>query len=191
MIRVHPEQRIGDQVIGHLGAAVVVDQRAPVAMLAPARVRVLIEVGAVETSQSVLVLGKVRRNPVQDHSDPRPVAAVDQVLEVVRRAIAPSGGEKTDRLVAPGTVEGVLAHRHQLDVRKAHVHHIGNNGIGELSITEPPIPVLGHAPPGAEMHLVDADRAVDRAALGIRNRSPDRYRESASVSEYPHRKSRR
>ena len=56
VILLQPEQRVRDQERAHFVAAVVEDQRAPVAMLALARVGVLVERGAVEEDQAVRVL---------------------------------------------------------------------------------------------------------------------------------------
>ena len=67
-----PEQRVGDQERADLVAAVVEDQRAPVAMLALARVGMLVERGAVEEDEAVRILGEMRGHPVDDHADAVP-----------------------------------------------------------------------------------------------------------------------
>ena len=89
-------------------------------VLALARVGVLVERGAVEERQAVRVLGEMRRHPVHDHADARLVAAVHEVLEIVRRAEARRGREVADHLVAPGAGERMLHDGQQLDVRVAH-----------------------------------------------------------------------
>ena len=48
---------------------IVEDQRAPVGVLAQARVGVLVEVGAVEVAQAVRVFGEVGGHPVEEHAD--------------------------------------------------------------------------------------------------------------------------
>ena len=63
VILLQPEQRVRDEERADLVAAVVEDQRAPIAMLAFARIGVLVERGAVEERQPVRVLGKMRREP--------------------------------------------------------------------------------------------------------------------------------
>src|ERR1051325_1243835 len=50
--------------------------------------------------------------------------------------------------------------RQQLDVRVSHLQHIGNERRGQLEITEMPISLVRAAPPGPEMHLVNAHRAA-------------------------------
>ena len=48
VILVQPEERVADQEIAHLVAAVVENQRAPILVLALARIHVLVQIGAVE-----------------------------------------------------------------------------------------------------------------------------------------------
>ena len=74
-----------DQEVADLVAAVVEDQRAPVLMGPEPRVGVLVQVGAVEVAQPVLVAREVGRHPVEDHADAALVQRVDQVHEVLRR----------------------------------------------------------------------------------------------------------
>ena len=98
VVLLQPEQRVGDQEGAHLVAAVVEDQRAPLAMLALARIGMLVERGAVEEHQAVRVLGEVRRHPIHNHADARLVAAIHEVLEIVGRAEARRGREVADHL---------------------------------------------------------------------------------------------
>ena len=58
VVLVEPEQGVGEQEVADLVAAVVEDHRAPVGMLALARVGVLVERRAVEAAQAVASLGK-------------------------------------------------------------------------------------------------------------------------------------
>ena len=58
VVLLQPEHRVRDQEGADLVAAVVEDQRAPIAMLALARIGVLVQGGAVEECQAVRVLGK-------------------------------------------------------------------------------------------------------------------------------------
>ena len=125
-----PEERVGEQEVAHLVAAVVEDQRAPVGVLALARVLVLVERRAVEAAQAVVVLREVRRHPVEDHADAGLVQGVDEELEVVRGAEAAGRREVARHLVAPGGVEGVLGDRQQLDVGEAEVAARGRRAAG-------------------------------------------------------------
>jgi hypothetical protein len=93
VILLQPEQRVGNQERAHFVAAVVEDQRAPVAMLALARVGVLVERGAVEKRQAVRVFGEMRGHPIDNHADAGLVAGVDEVHEIVGRAEAEVGAK--------------------------------------------------------------------------------------------------
>ena len=48
---------------------------------------------AVEHDRAVLVVGKVRRHPVEDHADAVLVQQVDEIHEVLRRAVAAVGAK--------------------------------------------------------------------------------------------------
>ena len=156
-----PVQRVGDQEVAHLAAAEVEHERAPVGLLAAARVGVLVERGAVEAGQRPLVAREVRRHPVHDHAVAVLVQVVDEVAEVVRGAEA--GGRRVvgGDLVAPGTAERVLGHRQQLDVGEAGLVEVVDQLVGQLAVAQA-------RPPRAEVHLVDAHRLGVRPAAGAR-----------------------
>ena len=78
VILLEPEQRVGQQEIADLVAAVVEDQRAPVLMLALPRIFVLVQRGAVEPREAVRVLRKMSRHPVEDHAEAGLMAGVDE-----------------------------------------------------------------------------------------------------------------
>jgi hypothetical protein len=83
---------------------------------------------AVEVSQPVLVAGEVRRDPVENHADALLVQVVDQVLEILRRAVAAAGGEVAGRLISPRPEERMLHDRQQFDVREtASLHMVGHS----------------------------------------------------------------
>ena len=116
-----PEQRVGEQEVAHLVAPVVEDQRAPVRVLAAARVLVLVQRRAVEARERPGVAREVRRHPVEDHADAVRVHAVDERAEVVGRAEARRRRVVRRHLVAPRAAERVRHDRQQLDVREAEV----------------------------------------------------------------------
>ena len=66
VVLLEPEQRVRQQEVADLVAAVVEDQRAPVLMLALPRIGVLVERGAVEPREAVRVLRKVSRAPSRE-----------------------------------------------------------------------------------------------------------------------------
>ena len=68
---------------------------------------------------------------------------VDEVAEVVRRAEAAGRREEADHLIAPRAGERMLHHRQQLDVRVAHLPHIGHQRLGQLAVGQKRLPSSG------------------------------------------------
>ena len=120
VILVEPEKRVGDQEIAHFVAAEIENERAPILMLALARIHVLVEIGAVEFREPVRVLRKMRRHPIHDHADAALMAAIDEMPELI--GIPEAAGRRViiRDLITPRTFERMLRHRQQLDVRVAH-----------------------------------------------------------------------
>ena len=161
----------------HFVAAVVEDQRAPLAMLALARIGVFIERGSVKMSQPVRVFREVAGNPVDDHADAGLVAAVDEIHEVLGRAEADGGRVIADDLIAPRAGERMLHDGQQFQVRVVHTLGIFHQLVGQLAITQ--IRIVGAAQPGAQMHFVDRDRLLsddrcERASPSTADRSIDK-----------------
>ncbi len=166
VVHVGQEHRVGEQEGPDLVAPVVEDQGAPVAVLALARVGVLVQVRAVEVGQSVAVLGKMRGHPVQQHPDAFLVTAIHEILEVVRVAVARGDGIVADGLVAPRAVEGMLGQGQRLDVGEAQFLDVRDQGVGQFAVAQPAVVLLGHTPPRGQMHLVNADGLLHPVDLG-------------------------
>ena len=160
VVAVEPAQRAADQKSANLVAAVVEDRAAPVRVDSEAWVGVLEEMGTVEVLQAELIGGKVRWDPVQDHADPVLMQVVDEEHEVLRRAVPAGRREVAGDLVAPGLVERMLHHRHELDVREAHAAHVVGETRRELAVRQPAVAFLRHAHPRAKVHLVHGERRV-------------------------------
>ena len=124
MIFVEPEKRVGDEEIAHLVAAKIENERAPILVLALARVHVLVEIGAVEFGEPMGVLREMRRHPIHDHADAGLMAFIDEMAEVIWRAEAAGRRVIICDLITPRTFERMLGHRQQLDVRVTHLEHI-------------------------------------------------------------------
>ena len=107
----HQNKALETQEVADLVAAVVEDHRAPVGVLALARIFVLVEGGAVEAARGRGRRGEVGGHPIDEHADAVLMAVVDEVHEVLRRAVPAGGGVVADRLVTPAAGEGVLADR--------------------------------------------------------------------------------
>jgi hypothetical protein len=88
VIFVEPEHGARHQEAAHFRAAVIEDVRLPVGMESLTRVGVLVEMSAVEVGETVGVGREVRRHPVEDDGDAVLVQVVDQVHEILRRAVA-------------------------------------------------------------------------------------------------------
>ena len=100
-VALEPEQRVGDQEIDHFGAAVIVDQRAPVEVAALQRVGVLVERGAVEMAEAVRIVGEMPGHPVEQHADALAMAGIDQRGKILRRAEPAGRRVQAGRLIAP------------------------------------------------------------------------------------------
>jgi len=105
-------------------------------MVAPARVGVLEQVGAVEVGESKLVGGEVRGYPVEDDPDAVLVEDIDQVHEVLGGPEAAGNGEVAGGLVTPGSVEGVFHDRKELDMGESVVDQVPGEFRGELPVGE-------------------------------------------------------
>ncbi len=146
-VAIEPEQRVGGEEVRHFDAAVVVDQRAPVEMAALHRVGVLVQRGAVKVSEPVRIVGKMPRNPVEQHAKTLAVAGVDQRGEIRRRPEPARWRKQPGRLIAPRAVERMLGHRHQFDMGKAQVGGIGRKLFRQLPIRKPAAAFIGLSPP--------------------------------------------
>src|ERR1700723_1380830 len=82
MIFVDPEQRVRNEKVLNFIASVVEDERSPVGLLALLGVSMLVEMRAVEISQPVGVARKMRRSPIEQHTDAFLMAAIDEIHEV-------------------------------------------------------------------------------------------------------------
>ena len=120
------------------------------------------EVRAVEVDEAVLVAREVRRHPVEDHAHAALRAGDRRGHEVVRRAVSRARREIAGRLVSPRAVERVLGHRHELDMREAHVDRVIGERTGDLAIRQQAIGRCGIAPPRAQVHFVDGHRRGER-----------------------------
>ncbi len=83
-----PEQRVRNQEISHLVAAVIEDVGAPVGMLAFARIEMFIERGTVKAPQRKCIFRKMRRHPIHNHADPFLMKMIDKKTKIIGRAEA-------------------------------------------------------------------------------------------------------
>ena len=96
----------------------------PVGMEALAGVGVFVKMRAIEVGKAVGVGREVGGNPVENHGNAVLVQIIDQIHEILRRAVARGGGEVAGGLVSPGAEEWVLHDWQELDVGIAHAVHV-------------------------------------------------------------------
>ncbi len=158
---VEPEERVGNEVVDDLIAAVVVNERAPVGMRTLARVGMLVKMRPVELGEAKGVAREVGRCPVEKHANAGLVAAVDELHEFRRRAVAACRCIISDCLVAPRAVEGMLHDREQLEVGVSKFLYVGNELFGEFVVSEPAVAFVGITAPTSEVNLVNRDRLFE------------------------------
>ncbi len=73
----------------------------------------------VPVHETVAVLGKVGRDPVEDHPQPALVEMIHEEREVLGIPVSRRGREVPGALVPPGAVEGMLGDREDLHVGEA------------------------------------------------------------------------
>ena len=159
MIFFHPEQGIGNQVVGNLGPAVIIYQRSPMGVSALPGVFVLIKAGAVKIGKAVGIPGKMGRNPVQNNADSRLVQLVDKPHEILWRAVPGCGRVIADHLISPGAVQRMLHHGHQLHMSIAHILYIRNQPLRNVPVICVYLALL-RLYKGTEVQLIDADGHV-------------------------------
>src|ERR1700688_5242772 len=107
----------------------------------------LVEMSAVEVRQTVGIGREVRRYPVENHGDAVLVQVIDQIHEILRRAVARCGSEITGGLISPGTIEGMFHHRQEFDVGEDYHSDVFGETGRSLAIGERTIVFFGYAHP--------------------------------------------
>ena len=130
MIFVEPEKRVGDQEIAHFVAAIIKNERAPILVLALARIHVFVEIGAIELGQAVRIFWKMRRHPIHDHADADLMAFVDEVTKLIgcteparRRVIIRD-------LISPRAFKRMFGYGQKLNVGVAHLDYVRQQRLG-------------------------------------------------------------
>ena len=147
MVFLQPEERIADEEIFHLVAAVVEDERSPVLMFSQAGILVLVEAASIVAGEAVGIFGEVSWHPVQDHSDSRLMAAVHKIPELVGISKTARRRVVVHHLVTPGSIEGMLHHGHEFDVCETHFLHIGDEAVSEFAVAQRAVALLGDSLP--------------------------------------------
>ncbi len=164
MVFFHPIQSIGDQIIGHLRPPVIIDQGTPVRVRALPWIQMLVQTGAVKPGKPVDIPWKMGGNPVQDHSDSCLVQRIHEIHEILGRPVSGRRRIITNHLIPPGSVKGMLHHRHQLHMRISHFFDIVRNSRGKLAVIHifSRLLIPQERP---EIHLVNTDRDIPSLPL--------------------------
>src|SRR5437588_1163372 len=96
------------------------------------RIGMLVEMRAVEIRKAMLIRREMRRHPVEYDADAVLMQDVDHVHQILRRAVTAGGCKKACDLITPRSIERMLHHRHQLDVREIHLANVFRERSGEL-----------------------------------------------------------
>src|SRR3990172_4973283 len=97
-----PVMRIGQQEVAHLVTAIVENVGAPFLMLTQARIFMLKQCCAIKACERPVIFWKVAGHPIQNHTDMRLVAGVNQKTEIVRAAKTVGNTKVASSLIAPG-----------------------------------------------------------------------------------------
>ena len=159
MVFFHPEQSVGNQIVGHLGTTVIINQRTPVRMEPLPGIQVLIETCPVEIGHSIGIPGEMGGHPVQDHADPRLVQFIHEAHEILRRTVPRGRGIITDHLVSPGGVQGMLHHRHQFHMGIPHLLYIVDHLRRNLTVVGILFAQL-RPDERTQVHLIHTDRGI-------------------------------
>ena len=90
-------------------------------MFALARVRVFIAGFAVKLVETAFILREVGGYPVQDDADIVLVTGIDEVHEVLGRAVARCSCKVAADLITPGAVKRIFRKRHEFYVGVTHL----------------------------------------------------------------------
>src|SRR5713101_2228103 len=120
------------------------------------------QMSAIKEGEAMAVGREVRWDPVENDRDVVLVQIVDEVHEILRRAVTRRRSEVTRGLIAPGTIERMLHDREQFDVCESELIYVVGETGRDLAISKRTVVLFGDAHPGAEVNLVDRDGCVQR-----------------------------
>ena len=158
MILLNPIKGIGNQVIGNLRPAVIINQCPPMRMRAFPRILMFIETGSVKVGKPIGIPWEMRRHPVQNDADAGFMHFIHKIFEILVRPVPGSRRIIPNDLISPGAVKRMLHHRHQFDMRVTHLFHIIGYQGGEFPVIQ--ITAVLCLLKGTEIQFVNADGPV-------------------------------
>src|SRR3990172_4182568 len=165
VVLLEPEQGAAPQKGTDLVPAVVEDVALPVRVKAFLRVRVLVEMRAVEVGKAVLIAREMGRHPVEDHADAVLVQTIHEFHKVLGVPVPARGREVPRGLVTPGSIEGMLHHGQELHVGEAHLFNIWYKKVCKLTVGQMTAAPLRGPPPRTRVDLIDRDWPVEAVRL--------------------------
>ena len=123
----------------------------------------LIEVGAIKIGQTVGILRKVGRNPIQNDANAMLMTTVHKGHEIFRRAKSAGGRKIPNGLIAPGSVKRMFRDGKQFNVGIPHFEDVRNELLCQLEVGQITMVFARDSHPGAQMDFIDGQRAVQPA----------------------------
>ena len=160
----NPVQRIRQQKVADFAARIIKNVRAPLGVIAESRILVLVAGRPVEAAQGPVVFRKMRRHPIQQHTDARLVHRIHERAEIIGCPMTRRRREVAAHLVAPRSAKRMLEHRKQFDVREPHALHMFGQSRRELAIRQQAVVLTAH--PRREVHFVHEHRFAQRVGVG-------------------------
>ena len=117
-------------------ARVIEDVRAPLGVVAESRIFVLVARSAVKSPQGPIVLGEMRRHPVQQHANARLMQRINKETEIVGRTVSRCGRKVSAHLIPPGSAVRMLQYGQQFHVGESQLRHVVGQQRGQLAIVQ-------------------------------------------------------
>src|SRR5688572_6020537 len=131
-----PEERVGGEEVTDFVPAIIEDERAPILVGAFAWIFVLVKRSAVEAGEGPFVARKMSGHPIDDHADAAFMERVDEVLKIIRRAVAAGSRVKAGDLITPRWIKGMLRNRHEFHMGEIQLTEVIDERAGHFAVAE-------------------------------------------------------
>ena len=158
----NPIQGICDQEALNLVLGIVEYFCSPLRMLAHSGIGIFKQCLAVKICQTVGVLWKMGRYPVQNDTDLIAMQRVDQICKILRCSVTGGRCIIAGYLIAPGAVKRMLCDSHQLDVGIFQFFQIFYDTIRKFSVIIKSILRFRMLHPGTDVTLINCNRRFFR-----------------------------
>ena len=124
MIMLQPEDGITNQKGTHFTSSIIKNQAFPIWVISFSTVWMFEKIGSIKKSQSVGIIRKMGRNPIQNHPNSRLMQFIDQNHEILRFSKTGSGCKIPNQLITPRGIVGIFHYWHELHMRKTRFLYI-------------------------------------------------------------------